>query len=327
MGEVHKSRSIRLLVFIVIALAAFFLSNVVDELRVFQGASLSVYIVAIASIVLLTGYSGQISLGHGALMAIGGYSAVLAHNHWKVSIPISFAIAIVSTAFFGSILGWAAARLKGPYLAGTTLALAVGLPSLANQFSVLGGEQGLAFDVGAPPKSLGSDFTQYKWYFWICALAALIIVWITQNILTSRYGRQWRAMRSAPISASLSGIHIGRSKVLAFTISSGIAGLAGAMLVMTLNLVTPSAFPLSLSFAIVTGAVLAGVTNLGGGVIGALVLVAIPDIADLLAGKMGGAEKISANLPGFITSLILIVTVLLLPNCPKLSRLVSHKTK
>ena len=323
----HKNRAIRLLVFIVIGLIAYFLSNVVDELRVFQGATLCVYVVAISSIILLTGFSGQISLGHGALMAIGGYSAVLAHNHWKVSILVSFAIAVVVTAAFGSVLGWAAARLSGPYLAGSTLALAVGLPSLANQFGVLGGEQGLSFDVGAPPKSLGADFTQYKWYFWIAALAALIMVWFTQNILTSRYGRQWRAMRSAPVSATLSGIHLGRSKVLAFTVSSGIAGLAGALLVMTLNLVTPSAFPLSLSFAIVTGAVLAGVTNLAGGLVGGLVLVAIPDIADLLAGKLGGVEKISANLPGFITSLLLIVTVLLLPNGPKMGKLVSRKTK
>jgi branched-chain amino acid transport system permease protein len=323
----HKNRAIRLLVFIVIGLIAFFLSNVVDELRVFQGATLSVYIVAISSIILLTGFSGQISLGHGALMAIGGYSAVLAHNHWKVSTFVSFVIAVLVTAFFGSILGWAAARLSGPYLAGSTLALAVGLPSLANQFGVLGGEQGLPFDIGAPPKSLGADFTQYKWYFWIAALAALVMVWFTQNILTSRFGRQWRAMRSAPVSAALSGINLGKSKVLAFTISSGIAGLAGALLVMTLNLVTPSAFPLSLSFAIVTGAVLAGVTNLAGGLVGGVVLVAIPDIADLLAGKLGGAEKISANFPGFITSLLLIVTVLLLPNGPKMGKLVSRKTK
>lgn len=323
----HKNRAIRLLVFIAIGLIAFFLSNVVDELRVFQGATLSVYAVAISSIVLLTGFSGQISLGHGALMAVGGYSAVLAHNHWKVSVPISFVIAVLVTSIFGSILGWAAARLKGPYLAGTTLALAVGLPSLANQFGILGGEQGLTFDIGAPSKSLGTDFTQYKWYFWIAALAALIMIWFVQNILTSRYGRQWRAMRSSPVSAALSGINLARSKVLAFTVSSGIAGLAGALLVMTLNLVTPSAFPLSLSFAIVTGAVLAGVTNLAGGLIGGLVLVAIPDIADLLAGKLGGAEKITANLPGFITSLLLIVTVLLLPNGPKMGKLVSHKTK
>lgn len=323
----HKNRAIRLLVFIAIGLIAFFLSNVVDELRVFQGATLSVYAVAISSIVLLTGFSGQISLGHGALMAVGGYSAVLAHNHWKVSVPISFVIAVLVTSIFGSTLGWAAARLKGPYLAGTTLALAVGLPSLANQFGILGGEQGLTFDIGAPPKSLGADFTQYKWYFWIAALAALIMIWFVQNILTSRYGRQWRAMRSSPVSAALSGINLARSKVLAFTVSSGIAGLAGALLVMTLNLVTPSAFPLSLSFAIVTGAVLAGVTNLAGGLIGGLVLVAIPEFADLLAGKLGGAEKISANLPGFITSLLLIVTVLLLPNGPKMGKLVSHKTK
>lgn len=304
---------IRALPFILSGILLFWLSSVVDELRVFQGATASVYVVAIASIVLLTGYSGQISLGHGALLAVGAYAAVLSQKHWHLSLIGTFVISILAAAIVGAILGTAAARLKGPYLAGTTLAFAVGLPTLANQFSFLGGEQGLNYEVGSPPKSLGQDFTQYKWYFWIAALAALITLWLTLNILKSRYGRQWRAIKSSPISAQLSGINIGRSKVLAFTISSGIAGLAGALLALTLNLVTPSAFPLSLSFAIVTGAVLAGVSNLAGSIVGALVLVVIPDVAELLATQMGGAERISSALPGLITSVLLILTILFGP--------------
>jgi branched-chain amino acid transport system permease protein len=249
-------------------------------------------------------------------MAIGAYSATLARNEFQVPIILTFFIAVLAAAFGGALLGAAAARLSGPYLAGTTLALAIGLPSLANQFSILGGEQGLLFDVGWPPLGLGEDFTQYKWFFWIAALAALISTWLLSNILSSRYGRNWRAGRSNEVAAQICGINTGRSKILAFTISAGIAGLAGALLSMTIGTVSPSAFPLALSFALLTGAVLSGVSTLSGVMIGAVILVAIPEIADVVAHRIGSSENITTNLPGFIISALLILTVLFVPNGP-----------
>lgn len=302
--------------FVVSGFVLFLLSNRVDELRVYQGASIAVYVVAISSIILLTGYSGQVSLGHGALLAIGAYSAAIAHNELHVPIILSFFVAVLASAIGGALLGAAAARLSGPYLAGTTLALAIGLPSLANQFSILGGEQGLLFDVGFPPLRLGEDFTQYKWFFWIAALAALISMWLLSNILRSRYGRNWRAGRSNEVAAQLSGINTGRSKILAFTISAGIAGLAGALLSMTIGTVSPSAFPLALSFSLLTGAVLSGVTTLSGVMIGALALVVIPEIADVVAYRIGSSENVATNLPGLMVSMLLILTVLFVPNGP-----------
>ena len=302
--------------FVIFGFFLFLLSNRVDELRVYQGASVAVFVVAISSIILLTGYSGQVSLGHGALLAIGAYSAAIARNEFDVPIILTFCIAVIATAIAGALLGAAAARLSGPYLAGTTLALAVGLPSLANQFSFLGGEQGLLFDVGNPPLRLGEDFTQYKWLFWIAALAALISMWLVNNILRSRYGRTWRASRSNEVAAQLSGINTARSKVLAFSISAGIAGLAGALLSMTIGTVSPSAFPLALSFSLLTGAVLSGLTTLSGVMIGALALVVIPEIADVVAHRIGSSENVTTNLPGFIVSTLLILTVLFVPNGP-----------
>jgi branched-chain amino acid transport system permease protein len=288
----------------------------VDELRVYQGASIAVYVVAISSIILLTGYSGQVSLGNGALMAVGAYAAAVSHISWHLPIVACFFIAVIAAALGGALLGAAAARLSGPYLAGTTLALAIGLPSLANQFSILGGEQGLLFDVGFPPLSLGEEFTQYKWFFWIAALATLIMMWLLQNILRSRYGRTWRAGRGNEVAAQLSGINTARSKILAFTLSAGLAGLAGAMLSMTIGTVSPSAFPLALSFSLLTGAVLSGVTTLSGVMIGAVTLVAIPEVADVVAHKLGTSESVTTNLPGLMVSALLIVTVLFVPNGP-----------
>ena len=288
----------------------------VDELRVYQGATIAVYVVAISSIILLTGYSGQVSLGNGALMAVGAYAAAVSHISWHLPIVACFFVAVIAAALGGALLGAAAGRLSGPYLAGTTLALAIGLPSLANQFSILGGEQGLIFDVGFPPLSLGQDFTQYKWFFWIAALATLIMMWLLQNVLRSRYGRNWRAGRGNEVAAQLAGINTARSKVLAFTISAGLAGLAGALLSMTIGTVSPSAFPLALSFSLLTGAVLSGVTTLSGVMIGAVTLVAIPEIADVLAHKLGTSESVTTNLPGLLVSALLIVTVLFVPNGP-----------
>ena len=302
--------------FAFIGLAVFILSNIVDEWRSFQGATVAVYVVAIASIILLTGYSGQISLGHGALLAVGAYSAAIAQINFKLPLLLCFVVAVISTSLFGALLGAAAARLSGPYLAGTTLALAVGLPSIANQFSILGGEQGISFDVGWPPLSWGEDFTQYKWFFWIATLAALISMWWVQNILRSRYGRTWRAVKTNEVAAELSGINIGRSKVLAFTVSSGIAGLAGALLAMTTNNVSPSVFPLALSFSLATGAVLSGVNTLGGVIIGSVALVAIPEIASLVAARWSGSESVATLLPDLIVSALLILTVFLAPKGP-----------
>jgi len=302
--------------FILLGLVLFLASNRVDELRVFQGASVAIYVIAISSIILLTGYSGQVSLGQGALLAIGGYAAALSRNHFGAPVWLTFCIAILVAAFGGFLLGLAAARLSGPYLAGTTLALAIGLPSIANQFSILGGEQGLLYDIGAPPASLGADFTQYKWFFWIASLAALMSIYWLRNVMNSRYGRSWKAVRSNDVAAELAGINSGRNKVLAFTISAGIAGLAGALLAMTISTVSPGAFPLALSFSLATGAVLSGVTTLGGVMIGAVTLVAIPEIVGSAVSRFEFSEIVANNLPGLVVSALLILIVLFVPNGP-----------
>jgi branched-chain amino acid transport system permease protein len=306
----------KLALFILLGWVLLLIGDRVDELRVYQGAQIAMYAIALSSIVLLTGYSGQVSLGNGAMMAVGGYSAALTLNNLGSPVWFAFVMAVVVSALFGAFLGAAAARLSGPYLAGTTLALAVGLPEIANQFAFLGGVPGILFDVGFPPARFGEEFTQYKWFFWIASFIALLALFITSNILQSRYGRTWRAIRSNSLAAELSGVHSGRMKILAFTISSALAGLAGAVMAMTISLVAPGAYTLALSFALVTGAVLAGVSSLPGVVFGALILVAIPEVADVLATRWGGDENLNNYLPGLIVSVLLILSVIFTPNGP-----------
>ena len=306
----------KLALFIFLGWILLLVGDRIDELRVYQGAQIAMYAIALSSIVLLTGYSGQVSLGNGAMMAVGGYSAALTLNNLGSPVWFAFVMAVFVSALFGAFLGAAAARLSGPYLAGTTLALAVGLPEIANQFDFLGGVPGILFDVGFPPARFGEEFTQYKWFFWIATFIALLSLFITSNILQSRYGRTWRAIRSNSLAAELSGVHSGRMKILAFTISSALAGLAGAVMAMTISLVAPGAYTLSLSFALVTGAVLAGVSSLPGVVFGALILVAIPEVADVLATRWGGDENLNNYLPGLIVSVLLILSVIFTPNGP-----------
>jgi branched-chain amino acid transport system permease protein len=315
----------RLLLFIAIGWLLLLMSNQVIDLRLYQGAFVATYALGITSIILLTGYSGQLSLGHSALMAVGAYAAALTTNNLKWHPAVALFMAALVAGLFGLLLGSAVARLSGPYLAGTTLALAVSLPTLANQFPILGAEEGIPFDVGELPTRFGEDFSQYKWFFWISALASLIMIWFVANITNSRYGRTFRAMRDNSIAAELSGVNVGLYKLLAFTVSAGVAGLAGGLLVMLISGVSPSAFPLSLSFSLLTGAVVTGVYNLKGVILGGLVLVAIPEIADSIVSRIGGPESFTATLPGFMASSLLILAVVFTPNGP--GQLIKRKRK
>lgn len=307
----------RFIFFIALGWVLLLVGDRVDDFRLYQGASMAMYCVAIASIVLLTGYSGQISLGNSAFMAVGAYGAALATIHWGVPLYLAIIISVIAGALAGALLGGAASRLSGPYLAGTTLALAVGLPILANEFEFLGGEQGLFFDIGMTPSFLGPEFSFDKWMFWICAFVALLSLWLTQNILKGRLGRVWRSVRGNATAAQLCGINVSKSKVLAFTLSAALAGLSGALTAITVSLVAPSVFPLSLSFLLVTGAIIAGVTSLTGVVLGAFTLVVIPELAELVAGRFSDAEQITSHLPGLLISLLLVLAVIFTPNGPQ----------
>lgn len=306
----------RSFLFIVFGWVLLILGDRVGDLELYQGSFVATYALAITSIILLTGYSGQLSLGQSALMAVGAYAGALTIFNAALHPVIGLIMAALVAGIFGLILGLIAARLSGPYLAGTTLALAISLPTLANQFPILGAEEGIVFDVGLPPARFGEEFSQYKWFFWISCLASLIMVWFIANLLSTKYGRSFRAIRDNPIAAELAGINVGRLKVTAFAISSGVAGLSGGLLVMLISGVSPSAFPLSLSFALLGGAVVTGLYNLKGVILGGLVLVAIPEIADSLVSRIGGSEGFITTLPGFLVSALLILAVVFTPNGP-----------
>jgi branched-chain amino acid transport system permease protein len=289
------------------------LSVQLNAFRDFQMAEIAVYVVAIAGLSILIGLSGQISLGNGAFMAVGAYTAALLMMHLNWPLWAVFPASAVVAAAGGAVVGLAAARLHGPYLAGATLMLAVALPSLANQFpGVFGGDQGLSVNVFAPA-ALGANFPQTRWLAWVCALAALVTLVILANLAHSRVGRNWRAVRDNPVAAALAGLNVARLRVLAFIVSAACAGLAGAMLAVTTSLVSPGSFTLSLSIALLAGAVLGGLGTLTGALWGALVIVLVPTYVTDVATSHGLSGGVAANIPIAAYGLVLIVVMLIFP--------------
>ena len=175
------------------------------------------YACAAIGLTLLVGFSGQISLGHGAFMMIGGYTFALLWPKWQghpnLTIAGALAAALVVSALAGGIVGIAGARLRGPYLAGATLALAVGLPSLTQYEKLskhLKGSEGLS--IPSPPTPHGFDFIQ--WPLFVGLVCMVILLFFTANLSRSRIGREMRAVRDDEIAASLAGLSVPRVQVL-----------------------------------------------------------------------------------------------------------------
>jgi branched-chain amino acid transport system permease protein len=295
-------------------LALFLASEVLDAFDEFQLAKGGYYFAVLAGLTVLTGLSGQISLGHGALMAVGAYTVALlvGNDHWPL-VPALLAAVLVS-AVVGIAVGAAAARLRGPYLAGATLAFAIGLPALADKYTgTFGGENGLVINPPAPPSWLGANFPLQRWEAWITCLGALVVLFAMNNLVRSGIGRAFRAVRDDEIAASLCGLRVGRVQTLAFVVSAACAGLGGGLLTVVLQLAAPGAFRLELSLALLTAIVLGGLGSLVGAAWGAAVLVLLPTWTTDIAHSFSLSTKVSANLPLAIYGLVLIAAMLLWP--------------
>nr|WP_238162273.1 branched-chain amino acid ABC transporter permease [Micromonospora endolithica] len=301
------------------------LSYAVEPFRNFQLATVAAYLCATAGLTVLTGLNGQLSLGHGALMATGAYTLALTQNAFADAgltggwlLPVSLAGALLVTLAVGAVVGVAAARLRGPYLAGVTLAVAVVVPALAVTFDgVLNGEQGLSVPVEPPPLALGAYFPYERWQLWIAAGTTLLVLLLLANLVRSRYGRTFRAVRDDEVAARLAGIHVARTQVLAFVVSAGTAGLGGALLAVLAQSVSPGAFSLTLSLFLLMAVVIGGLGRLAGAVWGAVLLVALPDLShaltELLALSPAAAQRLEGNLPLAIFGITLVVVMIAAP--------------
>ncbi len=295
-----------------------------DDFSNYQLATLGAYICAVAGLTMLTGTSGQISLGHGALMAIGGYTVALLQTQFADHgvtglwvLPLSLLAGTVATALFGAAFGVAAARLRGPYLAGATLALGVALPSVTSHFEGFKGDQGLFVPFDPPPAGLGDDFSLEHWQAWISLGAALITLFLLANLQSSAVGRQMRAVRDDEIAASLTGLSVARTQILAFTVSSAAAGLGGGVFAFVLQTASPGSFGLVLSLTLLSAVIIGGLGSLTGAVLGSVIVVYLgtwlTDWTDGLGLDAGWAQNLHDHLPNATYGLLLILVMLLLP--------------
>ncbi len=297
----------------VVALLLALLSVWLTPFRDYQLAEVGCYVAAVAGLTMLVGLSGQISLGHGAFMAIGAYTAALLQLdlHWPLALALVASTAL--TALAGALVGAAAARLRGPYLAGATLMLAVALPALAIRYAGLfGGDQGLTVSLNVPA-FLGPAFPLTRWQAWLSCGCALIVLVALANLARSRVGRAWRAAADDEVAAALAGLNVARLRVLAFLVSAACAGLAGALLAVTTSIVSPGAFTLTLSIALLTAAVLGGLGRLPGAVWGSLVLVLVPTYVTDVATSHGLSSAAGSNIPIAAYGAVLILVMLLFP--------------
>jgi branched-chain amino acid transport system permease protein len=294
------------------AIAVTYLFGPFDQYNIAEVAILGI---AAAGLTVLIGINGQLSLGHGALMAIGAYTtSLLLKIQPQFPFILTLLAAIVATAIAGGIIGVAAARLRGPYLAGATLALAVGLPQLAIHFgSVLGGNQGLPVAPPAAPDFLGADFAEQQWLAWIAIAAAVIVLFLLANLVRGASGRTLRAVHDNETAARLAGINVARVQMLAFVISAACAGLAGSLFAYWVGITAPTGFGLQLSLQLLSAIVIGGLGSLSGAVLGAFFLVWLPVWTSNLSGNLNLSSDITNNLPLAVYGAVLVLAMLVLP--------------
>ena len=279
----------QIIVVALLLLAACVLPFVVTDYRTFQFTLALVYAIALLGLNLLTGYNGQISLGHGAFYAIGAYTAAILMEHYGApywaTVPAAALVCLVA----GFLFGLPALRLEGLYLALATFALAVSLPALLKYHHLeqwTGGVQGIVILKPDPPAfftSMGLTINADQWlYFFTLAIAVLMFA-LAWNILRGRMGRAMVAIRDQHIAAEAMGINTAMVKSLTFGISAMYTGVAGALGAIASQFVAPDSFNIFVSIMFLVGIVIGGLASISGAIYGALFIQFVPNIADAIS--------------------------------------------
>ena len=313
----------RTLLALVLFVVSVFAIDLLSGFRQGQVASIAYLAIAAGGLTVLTGINGQLSLGHGAFMAVGAYTTALLLGRWEnMPLLLLLLISIVVTMAVGAVVGVAAARLHGPYIAGATLALAIAVPALAIHFKdTLGGEPGLRVPTrDVPPLAddalfflTGTDTGTMQWLATVSVACLIVTFLLLRNLSESRVGRRWRAVRDDPVAAQLAGIDLGRSRVLCFVVSTATAGLAGSLMAMITRIAAPSGFNLVLSLTLLMAVVLGGLGTLTGALIGAVLLSLLPTFVTNFGSGMGLSDLQAAELAPLVLGLTTMAVVLLAP--------------
>lgn len=280
--------------------AAFWFS----DYHLFQLTMVVVYAIAILGLSIVTGFNGQISLGHGAFYAIGAYVTAILMDRYDVAYFYTLPISAVVCAGVGFLIGLPALRLGGLYLALTTFALAVAVPQLLKHKLIedyTGGVQGIVILKPDPPFNLPINADQWLYLFTLgIGCLIFLLVW---NLLRGRIGRAMRAIRDRAVAAEAMGIDIAMLKTRTFAASAMVTGVAGSLGAIAIQFVAPDSFTVFLSIEFFVGMVVGGAASIGGAVFGALFIEFVPNLAD----------QISKAAPGAVRGIILIAFLYLAP--------------
>jgi branched-chain amino acid transport system permease protein len=280
--------------------------------RVFQATTIAMWAIVALGLNLLTGYNGQISLGHGAFVAIGGYTAaILMFDHgWPfwATIPVGGLI----TGAIGFLVGVPALRLTGPYLAVATLALAMSTPQILYKYQGLThGSQGINVHSPPPPAFLDGVLNDTQWLYFLALAIAIVMTIIAWNIVHSRVGRAFVAIRDSEIAAQAMGISVPRFKTMAFAISAFFAGVCGALYVQVIGFVSPGSFGVLQSINYLTTVVVGGLASILGSILGAAAFVLVPEINTVLKNVFHISAADQA--PGVIYGASLVLVMIFMP--------------
>ncbi len=300
----------------------------VSDFRAQQFAYVAIYFIALLGLNVLTGYTGQISLGHGAFMAIGGYTTAILISEQGLKIGgHTFAsdmkdvwtipLAGVVAGLAGFLFGFPALRLTGLYLALATFAIAVAMPGLLKyeRFEAFTGGGGGINLFGIPGLTgalegvtipvIDRTISFNEWLYYLCWTVALVMFALAWVLLRGKIGRSLRAVRDSELAAASSGVNLATYKTLAFGISAFYAGVAGSLLAIATSFVNPDTYPITLSIFLLVGVVVGGLGSLWPLVFGAIFIQFLPLWAQEVSKAQGA--------PAVVYGVILILVMLALP--------------
>jgi len=292
------------LLIVILLVAACVLPFVVSNYRTFQFTLVMVYATALLGLNILTGYNGQISLGHGAFYALGAYCAAILMDqagapYW-LTVPAAGAVCLVA----GFLFGLPALRLEGLYLALATFALGVAMPQLLKYDHLAkwtGGVQGIV--IAKPEAPFGIPLNPDQWLYFFTLAVTLVMFVLAWNLLRGRVGRALVAIRDHHVAAEAMGIDNAIYKSAAFGVSAMYTGVAGALSAIAVQYVAPDSFNIFLSIVFLVGIVIGGLASISGALYGALFIQFVPNIAD----------EISKAAPWAIFGIFLIGFVYVMP--------------
>ncbi len=300
---------------IIIPLLGYVVPDIVSDYRLFLMSTMMIYAIAVLGLNLLTGFNGQISLGHGAFYGVGAYTAAILMD--KVGMPYWTLLPIVAVVCFviGFLFGLPALRLEGIYLALATFALALAVPQMLKYRwleDLTGGVQGIVLLKPEPP--FGLPLSEDQWLYYYCLIVMVILYWAAANLLRGRSGRAMMAIRDHSMAASTMGIDVARYKTITFGISAAYTGVAGALSASAIAFVAPDSFGFFLSISLLIGLVVGGVASLAGSVIGGIFTVLVQNSSQSLSNFVKSDLGLPFDLsPYSVYGILLIVLMYVMP--------------